>query len=78
MTLPPGAPPPCTLREYVLGQLESIEAELNMPLSTGMIPRSLVKMTLDVVRAWPNITYLGVEMNVDDVRESMEKAKKPQ
>lgn len=51
-------PPPPTLQEWVLKELDHILSEEGYP----RIQRSLTRALRDVVREWPNITYLGVPL----------------
>jgi hypothetical protein len=46
---------PADLRRYVLGELDRIIAELDAPLNTGLIGRSIARQLRDILRAWPNV-----------------------
>lgn len=47
------------LRAWVGNELDSIIFELNMPMNTGLIARTLAVRLRDLVDQWPDVTIHG-------------------
>lgn len=54
------------LRECVLHELDRIAAELDIPFTTGLIPRTLIAHLRGVVDAWPMRSTEHLERNSSD------------
>lgn len=59
MTLPLGAPPPPTLQEWTVREIDHALSEIDMFPS---IAKTILTQLRDVVGGWPNVTYLGVPL----------------